>query len=431
MFRPDSQILIAAHKYAGASDIMSRVRYAYEMLPSWIKAGVTQYNRNSIEFDNGSKISATTTTENTGRGMSLTLVYCDEFAFVQPPEKAKEFWTSLSPTLSTGGKCMITSTPNSDEDQFALIWKEANKRFDEYGNDQEVGTNGFYAMKAHWSEHPDRDQAWADAEKARIGDERFRREHECEFLIYDETLISSTHLIDMEAQAPVEVTGQVRWFKRPTPGMTYMVSLDPAMGTGGDYAAIQVFELPTFEQVAEWHHNTTPMNQQVRILQSITKHIHDTIMEKDQSASPQIFYSMENNSIGEAALLRVMDIGEENIPGMFLSEPIRKGHRRKFRRGFNTTAKHKIDACTKFKELVENNKMKINSQLLLSELKDFVASGMSFKAKAGQHDDLVSACLLMTRMIKTLADFDPKIFEKWTDRTSELKPMPVFGSFYG
>jgi hypothetical protein len=56
MFRPDSQILIAAHKYAGASDIMSRVRYGYEMLPSWIKAGVTQYNRNSIEFDNGSKI---------------------------------------------------------------------------------------------------------------------------------------------------------------------------------------------------------------------------------------------------------------------------------------------------------------------------------------------------------------------------------------
>ena len=52
-----------------------------------------------------------------------------------------------------------------------------------------------------------------------------------------------------------------------------MVSLDPSMGTGGDYAAIQVFELPTFEQVGEWHHNTTPMNQQVRILQGITKHL--------------------------------------------------------------------------------------------------------------------------------------------------------------
>ena len=141
---------------------------------------------------------------------------------------------------------------------------------------------------------------------------------------------------------------------------------------------------------------------------------------------------MENNAIGEAALLRVMDIGEENIIGMFLSEPIRRGHRRKFRRGFNTTAKHKIDACTKFKELVENNKMQISSKLLISELKDFVAQGLSFKAKPGQHDDLVSACLLMTRMMKVLADFDPKIFEKWTDRTSEwTAPMPIFANLYG
>ena len=323
MFKPDSQILIAAHKYAGASDIMSRVRYAYEMLPAWIKAGVTQYNRNSIEFDNGSKIMATTTTENTGRGMSLTLIYCDEFAFVQPPDKAKEFWTSLSPTLSTGGKCMITSTPNSDEDQFALIWKEANKRFDDYGNDNTVGTNGFYAMKAHWSEHPDRDEAWAEAEKARIGTERFRREHECEFLIFDETLISSTQLVEMEGNEPMQTMGQVRWWKKPDPKMTYMVALDPAMGTGGDFAAIQVFELPTCEQVGEWHHNTTPMNQQVRILQSITKHINDSMLEQDSSANPSIFYSMENNTVGEAALLRVMDIGEENIHGQFLSEPIR------------------------------------------------------------------------------------------------------------
>ena len=347
-------------------------------------------------------------------------------------EKAKEFWTSLSPTLSTGGKCLITSTPNSDEDQFALIWKEANKRFDEYGNDQIVGTNGFYAMKAHWSEHPERDETWAETEKARIGEERFRREHECEFLIFDETLINSIALAEMESTAPIEKTGQVRWFKRPTPGMTYMVSLDPSMGTGGDYAAIQVFELPTFDQVAEWQHNTTPMNQQVRILQGINKYIHDAIMEKDATASPQIFYSMENNTIGEAALMRVMDIGEENIMGMFLSEPIRKGHRRKFRRGFNTTAKFKIDACTKFKELEESGKMKLCSQLLISELKDFVATGMSYKAKPGQHDDLVSACLLMTRMMKVLADFDPKIFERWTDRTSEwTAPMPIFANLYG
>ncbi len=284
-------------------------------------------------------------------------------------------------------------------------------------------------MKAHWSEHPDRDEVWAAAEKSRIGTERFRREHECEFLIYDETLISSMRLIEMEGKDPIWNQGQVRWYAKPKPKHTYMVALDPSLGSGGDYSAIQIFELPTFKQVGEWHHNTTPANQQIRILQSITKYIHDTIMEQDSQAQPSIFYSMENNTLGEAALNRVMDIGEENIMGSFLSEPIRKGHRRKFRRGFNTTAKHKIDACAKFKELVENNKMEINSKALISELKSFVASGVSFKGKPGEHDDLVSSALLMTRMMKVLADFDPKIFEQWTNRSSEwTAPMPIFAN---
>ena len=141
MFKPDSTILVAAHKQAGAREIMQRIRYAYESVPDHIRAGVTEYNKGSISFDNGSRIVASTTTENTGRGISH-LVYLDEFAFV-PPRIASEFWTALSPTLATGGKCIITSTPNSDEDTFATIWGQANKLFDEHGNEQELGVNGF------------------------------------------------------------------------------------------------------------------------------------------------------------------------------------------------------------------------------------------------------------------------------------------------
>jgi hypothetical protein len=126
MFVPDSTILIAAHKYTGAKEIMQRIRYAYETCPDHIRCGAPGYNKESIEFDNGSRIVAQTTTETTGRGMSLSLLYCDEFAFV-PPNVASEFWTSISPTLATGGKAIITSTPNSDEDQFAQIWHESNK----------------------------------------------------------------------------------------------------------------------------------------------------------------------------------------------------------------------------------------------------------------------------------------------------------------
>lgn len=78
MFMPDQTILIAAHKFAGAQEIMQRVRYTYETLPDFLKAGATSYNKGSIDFDNGSRIVSTTTTETTARGMSLSLIYCLE-----------------------------------------------------------------------------------------------------------------------------------------------------------------------------------------------------------------------------------------------------------------------------------------------------------------------------------------------------------------
>jgi len=427
MFTAEAQVLIAAHKYVGAQDIMNRFRYGYESLPDFIRAGVYTYNRNSVEFDNGSRVEATTTTENTGRGKSLSLIYCDEFAFVQPPEKAKEFWTALSPTLSTGGKCIVTSTPNSDEDQFALIWTEANKKFDEYGNDQETGTNGFYPYFAHWSEHPDRDEDWAKQEIAKIGDERFRREFECEFLIYDETLINSVKLAEMEGKDPILSMGQTRWYKEVDPRCSYIVSLDPSLGTGGDYGAIQVFEMPSMEQVAEWRHNTTTVQQQVRTLREIINYIYE--QGKEQGSEVQIYYSVENNTLGEAALIVINDIGEENFNGYFLSEPIRKGHVRRFRKGFNTTHKSKISACSRLKNLIEKNKMVIHSKPLISELKNFVASGVGFKAKGRGNDDLVSSALLAVRMAAVLADWDPKIYDKMTEQIQdEQLPMPIFVS---
>jgi hypothetical protein len=110
--------------------------------------------------------------------MSISLLYADEFAFVRPTI-GREFWTSISPTLATGGKCIITSTPNSDEDQFATLWKGANKQIDEYGNPTELGVNGFKAFRSYWNEHPDRDDKWALETRSQLGDERFRREMDC------------------------------------------------------------------------------------------------------------------------------------------------------------------------------------------------------------------------------------------------------------
>ena len=427
MFHPDQTILIAAHKYTGAQEIMQRIRYGYELCPDYIRAGVVNYNKGSMEFENGSRIVSATTTGNTGRGMSISLLYCDEFAFVNPGI-ASEFWTSISPTLATGGRAIITSTPNSDEDVFATIWRESQNKFDEHGNEQELGINGFHGFTASWDEHPDRDEEWKSAELGRIGEERFRREYGCEFLVYDETLVNSLTLTTLEGKEPVLNMGQTRWYKKLDPHHTYVVALDPAMGTGGDNAAIEVFELPSYEQVAEWKHNTTAIPQQVRILRDICNHI----KEETKSTGSNIYWSVENNTIGESALLVINDFGEDSIPGLFVSEPIRKGHIRKFRKGFNTTHKTKISACSRLKNMIEKNKLKIHSKPLISELKSYIASGSSYKAKSGQTDDLVSATLLIMRIISVLKDWDPKIYTSFSqadeDTADKVMPMPIFVS---
>jgi hypothetical protein len=368
---------------------------------------------------------AQTTTETTGRGMSLSLLYADEFAFV-PPNIASEFWTSISPTLSTGGKAIITSTPNSDEDQFAQIWKEANLLFDEFGNEQDVGKNGFFPFKAHWSEHPDRDEKWKNEEMSRIGEERFRREHECEFLVFDETLISAIKLADLTGRDPIMKMGQCRWYKKLNPKCTYIVALDPSLGTGGDPAAIQILELPTFEQVGEWHHNLTPIQGQVRILRDICNYISNEC--SSQGLQPSLYYSVENNTVGESALVSISEIGEESIPGLFLSEPIKKGHVRRFRKGFNTTHVSKISICAKLKHLIESNRMKINSKALISELKTFISKGISFEGKVGAHDDLVSSILLTLRMAMVLQEWDPAIYDKMREEAADewIMPMPIY-----
>jgi hypothetical protein len=341
------------------------------------------------------------------------------------PNIAEEFWTSISPTLATGGRAIITSTPNSDEDTFATIWKQAEQKFDEFGNESDLGTNGFHAFRAHWNEHPDRDETWMKDEVGRIGEEKFRREYGCEFLIYDETLISSLVLAELSGKSPIINMGQTRWYKKPSAKYNYAVALDPAMGTGGNYAAIQVIELPTYEQVAEWQHNTTAVPGQIRVLKDVCQYIADEC----KTGGSNIYWSVENNGLGEAALLVINDFGEENIPGLFVSEPIRKGHVRKFRKGFNTTHSSKVTTCARLKTMVENKQLVVNSKPLLSELKAFVATSSSFAAKQGYTDDLVSATLLSLRMIDIIKDWDPAIYNSYSQIDSEQDyemPMPIF-----
>ena len=253
----------------------------------------------------------------------------------------------------------------------------------------------------------------------------------CEFLVFDETLINSLTLASMTGIEPLLKMGQCRWYKKPREDMLYAVALDPALGTGGNFAAIQVLELPSMIQVAEWQHNTTAIEGQIKILRDINRYILECCPKMNGS---NIYWSVENNTIGEAALVVIKNVGEENIPGLFIAEPMRKGHVRKFRKGFNTTHRTKITACSRLKHLIESGKLKIFSKALISELKAFTANGVTFKAKSGDTDDLVSAMLLAIRMSSVLADWDSRVFDilsgKFDDDESDdfEAPMPIFVS---
>ena len=414
MFIPDSTILIAAHKYAGAQEIMQRIRYAYENCPNHIKAGVVTYNKGSLDFENGSRIVSATTTENTGRGMSITLLYLDEFAFVRPTI-AQEFWTSITPTLATGGKCIITSTPNSDEDQFALIWKQANKTINSSGEEQDVGINGFKSYRSYWNEQPGRDEKWAEEIKAKLGEDRFNREIGCEFIIADETLINPNTLFKLEGVDPIDKQGQIRWYQKPKKDRVYVVALDPSLGTGSDPCAIQIYEANTTTQIGEWTNNKTDIPNQIKLLKEINEYIIECTGQPNN-----LYYSIENNSIGEAALISLREFGESNIPGIFISE------RGKKRKGYTTTQKVKLSACAKFKTLLESNKLKVHSRGLISELKTFVASGGSYAAKIGDTDDLVMATLLVIRMLQDIADYHQDLSEQIRDHDEVIPPLPFF-----
>lgn len=252
----------------------------------------------------------------------------------------------------------------------------------------------------------------------------------CKFVTDEETLVDPLCLARLKTVPPSYYTAQVRWYIEPIPNRQYLVGLDPSMGTGGDYAAIQVFMLPELIQVAEWQHNNTDPRGQVRTLLQILHTLKAELEEHpDQQSEAEIYWTVENNSIGDTILHVIEDTGEERFPGMMINEKKRRGQRRRFRKGLTTTHPSKLAACARFKSLVESDRMIINSAQALKEMKGFVARGKSYSAKSGQHDDLVSALLLVIRMLDTviaMGEMDGDDLRDGVD-VAELfnDPMPV------
>lgn len=296
---------------------------------------------------------------------------------------------------NTGGRCIITSTPSDDETLFAEIWRGATKTIDENGEDTDVGINGFKAYKVTWDQHPERDESYKKLQIAQYGEEKFRREHELEFISMEETLIDPVVLSTYEAIDPIGKSGQIRWYKPLERDKMYFVGYDPSLGTGRDNAAIVIFEFPTLIQVGEWIHNKSDVPTQIGVLKKILDLFKNEGFDEDN-----VFWSLENNSIGEAPLVLIKnEVGEDEFFGTFMREKKKRNNVR-VRGGFFTDHTAKMSACSRFKVWFEQSKMRVYSKPLLAELKGFVRSGRTYKARSGDTDDIVMATLLVVRMVE-------------------------------
>lgn len=434
MFHPNQTILLLGNILSAAMETMARIRFAYEECPDYIRDGVKEYNKGTIVFENNSRIIARATTPNAGRGLSVNLLYLDEFAFVQESIQS-EFWSAISPTLaSTKGSCIITSTPNTEFDQYAKIWNDSQTFKTESGNmlDPEgPGINDFKGIKVSWEAHPDRDQEWAIKEEYKVGTSKFLREHACQFVSYQETLINPIKLQDIKNRSmrpPVRLTGPVKWFKPVEYGMSYVVGLDPAGGTGGNNAAIQVYELPSLRQVAEWSDPNTLITDQVKLMHRILAELAYQMQEMGaKNIEDHLYWTVENNNIGEAAVLAIMNLGIENFPGTMVNEP--RKTRGKYKRGMTTSKSTKKTACFHLQKLAETFRLEIASEELLKELNNFIKSGTDegvYRAKSGQKDDLVSALLLVVRLVDIVAKHEERTaayIGETLDTESTFEPM--------
>ena len=397
MFHRDQICLIASKNNAHAIEIMDRIRFAYEELPHWLKAGCKYYNKHNIEFDNGSKIISQSTTEKTGRGYSISKLYLDELAFVNPNIQ-ENMWASLAPTLSTGGSAIISSTPNGDTELFAQLWRAANSQ-----------KNSFIPLTYTWDRHPERGPEYYKEMLGQLGELKFRQEVLIEFLSSDELLISSLVLSMMREKEPVEETMGFKLWRKAADlggaGKTYLVGIDPATGSGSDFTSIQVIEFPALEQVAELRMNTVS----IPLIYSKIKWLLKMLTKPDSRRQrADVLWSFERNGVGEA-LIAMIQSDDSTDGGIYLdnTELYSEGNGRL---GIYTSGKNKLVSCMQLKTLIEkiSGGIIINSKDLIFELKNFIASGGTYAAKSGATDDAVMALLVVIRLFARLSSYDDK-----------------------
>ena len=399
LFNQSKVVGILANKAATARDLLNRMQVAYQYLPKFLQQGILEWNKGSLELENGSKILASSTSSSAIRGFSFSAILLDEFAFVQR-NIADEFIRSVYPTISSGvdTKIIMVSTPNG----FNMFYK--------FWNDAENGTNEFQPFKIHWSSVPDRDEKWKKEIINNVGADAFRQEYDAEFLGSTNTLISYERLQELSYNKPVFSRDTLDVYEEPIPECSYVICVDVARGQGLDFSAftvIDVTQIP-YKVVAKYRNN--------HVAPLVFPNIINNIGKKYNNA----YVLVEVNDIGsQVSDVLHHDLEYENLISTAWygrhGQQVSGGIKKDAQFGVRTTNQVKKIGCSNLKALIEDDKLIIPDFDIITELTTFVQSKDSFAAEDGANDDLVITLVLFAWLI------DQQYFKDMTNQNIREK----------
>jgi len=366
IFHPEKTIAVLANKGATSREMLGRITLMLENLPFFLQPGCKTLNKGSIEFSNNSRIVAASTSGSSIRGMSVNLLYLDEFAFV---ERAAEFYTSTYPVVSAGTdtKVIVTSTANGIGNIFHKIWEGAQQN-----------TNEFKPFRVDWWDVPGRDEDWKEQTINNTSQLQFDQEFGNTFFGTGDTLINGSTLLALRAKNPLEYRegGNLLIYEKPIEDHEYIMAVDVSKGRGQDYSTFTVIDISTrpFNQVAVYRCNT------------ISPLLFPNIIYKYAKVYYNAYVVIESNDQGSLVCNGLyMDLEYENMH-------VESATKNKM--GIEINRKTKRLGCSGFKDLLESGKLQIHDEQTILEVSTFVSKGISYEASEGNHDDLVMNLVL-------------------------------------
>ena len=383
-FHPEKTIAILANKGAVAREMLARVTLALENLPFFLQPGCKALNKGSIEFSNNSKIMAAATSGSSIRGLSINLLFLDEFAFV---ENDAQFYTSTYPVVSAGKdtQIIVTSTANGIGNVYHKLWEGAVTK-----------TNEFKPFRVDWWDVPGRDDKWKEETISNTSELQFEQEFGNTFHGRGNTLIAANHLLAQKAVEPISIQENLFVYKEPVKDHDYIICVDVAKGRGQDYSTFNVIDVSTepFEQVCVFRDN------------NISPMLLPDIVYKYAKTYNDAYVLIESNDAGIVVCNGLYyDLEYEN---MFVESAVKKNAI-----GCTMTRRVKRIGCSTIKDLIEQKKLTIRDGQTIIEMSTFVAKGNSFMAIAPNHDDLMMNLVLFgwfttTDIFQSISDIDMK-----------------------